>query len=166
MTADIDRASAAIRPAGRLDLGMLAALHAACFMEAWDAAGFGALLAMPGAFGLIAEIDDAPQAFLLARRAGGEAEILSLCVVAAARRRGLGTALLLAGLERFGRDGVTRIILEVAETNGAARALYRSHGFFEVGRRRGYYRESGSRGAAALVLARTLPGGAAVDDGP
>jgi ribosomal-protein-alanine N-acetyltransferase len=68
-----------------------------------------------------------------------EAEILTIGVVPAARRRGIARLLLaeLLGIarERGGRD----VYLEVRVDNEPARALYRSEGFEEVGVRRGYY---------------------------
>jgi ribosomal-protein-alanine N-acetyltransferase len=44
------------------------------------------------------------------------------------------------------------MFLEVAERNGAARALYAAAGFAAAGRRRRYYPD----GADALVLRRSL----------
>ena len=52
-------------------------------------------------------------------------------------------------------NGVRRLLLEVDEGNAAARRLYAKAGFYEVGRRQGYY-SGGSGGAAALVLCRDL----------
>lgn len=157
MTPASRRVAASIGRAGPFDLDVLAGLHAACFDEAWRSAALGTLLAMPGSLGLIGLLDGLPRGFLLARRIGEEAEILSLCVIPAVRRHGLASALLHAGFERLVRDGATQIFLEVAETNDAARALYGAHGFSVVGRRPDYYRRSDGERAAALVLARPLP---------
>jgi ribosomal-protein-alanine N-acetyltransferase len=38
------------------------------------------------------------------------------------------------------RRGALNMYLEVRESNDAARRLYASRGFLEIGRRRGYYR--------------------------
>jgi ribosomal-protein-alanine N-acetyltransferase len=46
--------------------------------------------------------------------------------------------------------------LEVAETNGAARAVYAQAGFTQTGRRRGYYRGADGAAVDALVLVRKL----------
>jgi ribosomal-protein-alanine N-acetyltransferase len=45
---------------------------------------------------------------------------------------------LIAQWEKFAG---TALLLEVRESNAAARALYTNHGLREVGRRRGYYRD-------------------------
>ncbi len=64
-----------------LHAAALAAIHAAAFPpgERWDAAAFAGLLATPGTFGLL----DERGGFVLARQAGGEAELLTLAVLPA-----------------------------------------------------------------------------------
>src|SRR4029077_8199477 len=71
------------------DTAALAALHSACFPDAWDAKAIAELLATPGAFSFHNQ-----DGFVMARVAGGEAEILTLAVAPHARGRGLGRALL------------------------------------------------------------------------
>jgi len=48
---------------------------------------------------------------------------------------------------------VAAVYLEVRDSNARARGLYRSRGFEEVGRRRGYYQHPVED---AIVLRRTL----------
>jgi [ribosomal protein S18]-alanine N-acetyltransferase len=60
-------------------------------------------------------------------------------VVLAARRRGIGTALVRRMLEDFQRRGVVSAFLEVRESNLPAQQLYESFGFTAVGRRAHYY---------------------------
>ena len=132
------------------DATALAALHDAAFppAERWDAAAIATLLAMPGAFGL----NDPGRGFVLARVAADEAEILTLAVAPAARRQGLGGALLAAAMAGAVARGATAMFLEVSDRNAAARVLYAVAGFAETGRRRRYYAD----GADALVLKRSL----------
>jgi ribosomal-protein-alanine N-acetyltransferase len=93
---------------------------------------------------------------------GEEAEILTVGVIPAARRRGLAVRLLTALLEQARRLGARELFLEVREDNAAARALYRREGFVEVGIRRGYY-ENGR--VDAVVMSRRLgPDGEAARD--
>jgi len=150
-------AAAEIRPVGALDLALVAALHAACFADGWSAASIAALLAGPGAFGLVAAVGDQPGGFILVRPAADEAEILAIGVLSGLRRRGLGRDLLAAATARLAAEGVRRLLLEVAEDNIAARRLYQRAGFAPVGRRPGYYRERGVA-TAALILAREIGG--------
>lgn len=68
-----------------------------------------------------------------------QGEILNLGVALAARRRGIGRALVRTLLEEFVRRGVVSAFLEVRESNFPAQQLYESFGFTEVGRRPRYY---------------------------
>ena len=68
-----------------------------------------------------------------------QGEILNLGVMLAARRRGVGTALVRRLLDEFARRGVVAAFLEVRESNLAAQQLYESFGFTAVGRRSRYY---------------------------
>ncbi len=143
----------AIAPAGQDAAALLAALHEAAFpADPWADRAMARLLAMPGAFALIATLDDEPAGFVLARVAADEAEIVTLGVAPARRRQGIGRHLLAAAVAEAGRRGAIRLFLEVAETNRAAYHLYAANGFQEVGRRPHYYPD----GADAVVLTRPL----------
>jgi ribosomal-protein-alanine N-acetyltransferase len=133
---------------------VLAALHAACFVvpRPWNEAEFTALLGDPATL-LLAE----PGAFLLARIAADEAEILTLATAPGQRRRGCARRLLAAFHTAAAARGARRALLEVAAGNGPARALYAAAGYAEAGRRRGYYRHPDGTGDDALLLARPLP---------
>ena len=54
------------------DPAPLAALHAACFPEAWDAAALKSLLAGPGVFAFTADHRGAMAGFVLARAVAGD----------------------------------------------------------------------------------------------
>ena len=129
------------------DAAPLAALHAACFSDAWDAAALAALLASPGAFAFFNK-----DGFVLARIAAGEAEILTLAVAPHARGQGLGRALLQSAIARAEGMGADAMFLEVGTDNPKAIALYAGLGFAKVGMRKAYY-----RGGDALVLRLPLP---------
>jgi len=73
--------------------------------------------------------------FLVSRRvADDETELLNLGVAPAARRRGVGTALVAHLLASGGA-----IYLEVRESNRVAREFYKSIGFQEITVRKDYY---------------------------
>jgi ribosomal-protein-alanine N-acetyltransferase len=139
-----------IRAATTGDLATLAAIHGACFADAWSADAFGRLLDSPGVFALLSQ-----DGFVLARVAGGEAEILSLGVNPSARRNGQARALVMEAAARAHGDGATAMFLEVGWNNAAARGLYAALGFREVGRRKGYYRATPPEDA--LTLRAELP---------
>ncbi|MEX2200948.1 MAG: GNAT family N-acetyltransferase [Dongiaceae bacterium] len=146
---------------------LLAALHRDAIDAAWQESAFATLLAQPGVAGWIASLDREPAGLLLVRcagtgtgtgagaGAGGEAEILTLAVRPAGRRRGIAKALLMTMFDTLATQNIARIFLEVAETNVAARTLYSAQGFTPIGRRPAYY--GSGAGSDALVLARDMP---------
>ena len=118
----------------------LSLMHKACFPEdPWDAGSFERILALHGVFGYLAWLDEIPAGFILARDLGGEAEILTLCVLPEMRRLGAGRALLDVVVAQAGRRQIGSIVLEVAIDNEAARRLYGAAGFVRVGLRPRYY---------------------------
>ena len=125
---------------------LMASLHAVAFPpeSRWEAGAILAQLHLPGVFGLI----DPAGGMLLARVAADEAEILTLGVVPAVRRRGIGRALLLTAGRRAALRGARAMFLEVARGNAAAQALYAGCGYREVGCRTRYYED----GSDALVM--------------
>ena len=131
----------------------IAALHATLFDTGWNAAAISGLLEHPGSVALVACTSNPLRigGFAMAQVAADEAEILTIGVIAAWQRHGLG-ARLIGGLERAGRNaGAKRLFLEVAESNAAALQLYQTAGFTEVGRRKGYYvKSSGAEDAIQL----------------
>lgn len=68
------------------------------------------------------------------------------------RGRGMGRALLEAGLEWAASNGAERMLLEVEWANEPALALYRGMGFVEITFRTNYY----GAGRDALVMQRDL----------
>jgi len=130
------------------DTQSLAAIHAQCFAEPWTDASIATSLGKPGVYAC-----GGAYGFVLMRVAADEAEILTLAVVPAARRRGIASALVAMGAREAFERGAKNLFLEVDLTNAAARTLYGRLGFVEVARRKGYY----SGGGDACVLRANLP---------
>jgi ribosomal-protein-alanine N-acetyltransferase len=129
------------------DVAALAALHAMSFPDGWSVASIRELFAGPGVFAF-----QLAGGFILARAAGGEAEILTLAVAPSARRQGRARLLIQAAAAHALKLGATTLFLEVATGNKAACALYAGLGFASVGLRKGYY-----AGQDADVLKTALP---------
>lgn len=129
-----------IRPASFADAAAMAAVERRCFSDPWPLEGFRQVFDTPGAVALVMSDADDTVAYFLAREILGTAEVLNLAVVPEYRGRGLGGALLDAGLAAVRSRGGTEIFLEVRASNDVAQALYASRGFRVDGRRRGYYR--------------------------
>ncbi len=142
--------------AGAVHAPVLAAIHAACFDEAWTAAAMATLLGQPGVHALIALAGGDPVGFMMLRAAADEAEILALAVLSEARRAGHARALVEAGAAWAAAAGCQALFLEVAESNQDARRLYAGSGFAQVGRRPRYYGRPGASAEAALILRRDL----------
>ena len=68
-----------------------------------------------------------------------EGYISNVAVAPAARRHGIGDALICALLDRAEEKKLAFVTLEVREHNERAIALYRKHGFAPVGLRKNYY---------------------------
>ena len=94
--------------------------------------------------------------FILCRSIAGEAEILTLAVDPARRRRGAGRALVEAAAGMAATLGAEEMFLEVAVDNPAALALYEAAGFARVGRRPGYYARTDGADVDAVVMRREL----------
>jgi len=149
-----------LQPLAVRDSAALAQIHAEDFVRPWAPAEFESLLAQNTVFGFGATLPGMKRrelhGFVLARVAAGEAEILTVAVARAARRRGLGRKMMDAVLSRLHALRAEALFLEVDETNLAALGLYRKLGFREVGRRDGYYADRSGGKSAALVMRRDL----------
>lgn len=150
-----------VRTVGPFDLGRLSKLHRGCFEESWSRADLAHLLAMAGSFGLVARTFESGFpgldglrgiGFSLCRVVADEAELLSIGVAQAHRRKRVGEALLRASIERCWRIGARSMFLEVAVDNLAAQRLYEAEGFERVGLRPDYYQRNGGARASAYTM--------------
>ena len=165
---------------------LLAGLHAAAFAGSWEEHEFERLLTerivhadglfveagppnwgwfgtgLPGTAFLRGFLEGflgtgrEPLGFVLSRAVEDEAEILTLALHPDIRGRGLSAPLLRHHLDALARSGIRTVHLEVEEGNAPALALYRRHGFTQVGQRPGYYAGPGGSRAGALVLSAKL----------
>ena len=74
---------------------------------------------------------------------GGQGQITNLATHPDYRHQGIGSRLLLSMIDYCGLLGLQGISLEVRVTNEDAQTLYERFGFVKVGRRKGYYQETG-----------------------
>jgi len=86
----------------------------------------------------------------------GECHLLTLCVPPGFQRHGYGRKLFKLLLDRAYKQGAEVCFLEVRRSNEGAIALYRSMGFVQIGERKNYYPNAGSR-EDALIMSRDLP---------
>lgn len=90
----------------------------------------------------------------------GECHLLTLCVSPEHQRRGYGVRMFRHLLERAVKIDAKICFLEVRESNAAARSLYRSLGFVQIGERKNYYPSGDKRDRSrenAIIMSRELP---------
>jgi ribosomal-protein-alanine N-acetyltransferase len=136
----------------RSEAESLAEIHAAAFGRAWSGEEFAALLGDRGVFAVGLRRASGLIGFVLVRVAAGEAEILTIAVRPAFRRRGYGRMLMDEALRRLHRAGATACFLEVDRANQPAVSLYYSLGFTVAGERRNYYQAGSPGDGTALVM--------------
>jgi ribosomal-protein-alanine N-acetyltransferase len=150
----------AIAELGALDLDRAAALHAESFVplgeRAWTRQDLAELVASPGAAGLLLQVDGHDAGLALCRVADDEAELLTIAVRPAHRRKGLARRLLAAVIDHVRNAGARTLFLEVGVDNPAARSLYAAQGFCAVGERRAYHQRGQGPAADGIVMRLTL----------
>jgi len=104
----------------------IAALHEDAFDEGWSRDMIERLLSAQTAIAFVATLDQGhqPAGFVIGRLAGADAEIVTLGVCRAHRRKGIGMALVGAFERMSVTAGAERAIFEVAVDNTPALALY------------------------------------------
>lgn len=107
----------------------------------WSEQQLQAELAAENALGWVTEEAGEIVAYAFFRLCLPECELLHLVVAPAQRRRGLAQGLLHEALIHLVAAGCSSCLLEVRDSNEAARQLYAKMGFSQVGRRKKYYRQ-------------------------
>ncbi|MEO1039000.1 MAG: ribosomal protein S18-alanine N-acetyltransferase [Pseudomonadota bacterium] len=138
--------------AGPQSAALLAAIHADAFERGWQEDEFFKLLSLPTCQGALAAQGTIPVGFILTQQVMESAEILTLAVEPAYRRRGVAGQLVREAERQTRAAGARRMMLEVSRRNAAALALYDAAGYAEAGLRKAYYPD----GADALILAKSL----------
>ncbi len=92
-------------------------------------------------------------AYSLIYCAADQADLANIAVLPECRGQKLGRELLEITMEKARETGVSEVFLEVRESNAAARGLYNTSEFVEIGRRKKYY--SNPR-EDAIIMVRKL----------
>lgn len=137
------------------DLGTLHQIDQACFPRgiAYSKREIARFISLRGSRTWVAELADEAVGFLIACRESREAaHIVTIDVVAARRRMGIGRALMDAAESWAAEQGVQILYLETAEDNLIAQRFYQTRGYAKVETIDGYYAD----GTAAWVMMKTL----------
>lgn len=147
--------TALLRPAAERDLAEIVRIERSCFADPWSEESFRRLLGgLPAIFQvLVLPPENRVAGYVIAFAIGPDAELLNVAVEPESRGKGFAGQMLDAVLIQLGNSGVRTAFLEVRESNAAARGLYGSRGFKEIGRRKNYYRRPVED---ALVMRRIL----------
>jgi [ribosomal protein S18]-alanine N-acetyltransferase len=150
-----DGVTALLRPAQPSDILEIVRIERTSFADPWSEDSFRRILGGQAAIFQVIEVppEKAIVGYIIAFSVGPDAEVLNVAVDPTYRARGLAGQMLDSVLIQLGGSGVRTAFLEVRESNRAARALYGSRGFKEIGRRRNYYRRPIED---ALVMRRLL----------
>lgn len=123
------------------DAPALAALEKESFSHPWSENAFLTLLKEENSRCVILREGTELLGYLTLTMVLDRAQINTVAVSSARRRQGLGRRLLEEGIRLCRAANMSAMELEVRAGNLAALTLYRTLGFMEVGRRKGYYRD-------------------------
>ena len=142
-----------VRAMTEADLDEVVAVESLLFPEPWSRTLYAAELRGDDRCYFTALLDGNFAGWAGLAALAGEAHVMTIATLPDFQRRGVGRLLLASMIEAAKAFNCDRIFLEVASTNVAAQALYRSAHFAPVGVRRNYYPSSGED---ALVMVATL----------
>ena len=131
----------AIRPMTEIDLPDVIAIERATFSTPWTEGVFRDELAAPSRTYLVAEEADQLVGYVGIMLVGEDTHITTVAVASDSAGRGIGTRLVLAGVEAGLAAGGRSLTLEVRSSNRRAQDLYRRFGMGPVGVRKHYYRD-------------------------
>ena len=143
-----------IRPFEKADFDTLWRIDQACFdpQLAYSRPEMAFYIRRPGSFTLVAEADAEILGFIVAETRGKSGHIITIDVVAEARRAGVGSALLRDAEDQLLRAGARAVALETPVNNAAAIRFYKQKGYFVEKTVTGYY----SGQLDALVMTKEL----------
>jgi ribosomal protein S18 acetylase RimI-like enzyme len=149
-----------IRQFEKADFDTLWRIDQACFdpQLAYSRPELAFYMRRPGSFTLVAEAEGSKVpgngilGFIVAETRRKSGHIITIDVIAEARRAGVGSALLRAAEDQLLRAGVVTVALETPVNNAAAIRFYKQKGYFVEKTVAGYY----SGQMDALVMTKEL----------
>jgi ribosomal-protein-alanine N-acetyltransferase len=119
--------------------------------RAWSEAEFSAMLCASNALSVTCNTGFAVGQIIL-----DEAELFLIITKPEHRKQGVGRRILATFEQQAFQNAVRRIILEVADTNTAARTLYTANGYQQIAVRKNYYTFPNGSHADAIVMEKYL----------
>ena len=146
-----------IHPVGRGHAKILSQVHKGCFYKGWSHLEFESFFERAGVFAAIAyDKEQHAVGFVLCWLIEDQCDLLSMGVLEANRRDGVGLMLLDYALDNAKSLGGKFMMLEVNVNNTAAQTLYESHGFEKFSVRKDYYSNADGTKADAQCMRKAL----------
>lgn len=128
-----------IRAMTEKDLDGVMAIEKASFHQGWSEKSFLDAMLRKDTVYLVEEAQGQIRGYCGIWLSLETADLCNIAVSKVWRRRGIGQALLLAGMQTAGKMGAERILLEVRMGNQSAIGLYEKLGYRHLCIRKGYY---------------------------
>ena len=145
----------AIRPCFANESELLASIHRQCFPHYWNPEAFNNFFSVSGTHALVVG-DSHPQAMMVFRVQYEQADIITIGVLPGFRRQGIARMLVEETMKSVRAMGAKQLFLDVEDGNVAAIELYKGFGFYQINRRKLYYRQKDGSYMDALVMMRKL----------
>jgi len=139
-------------------LGRILEIEGLSFISPWNPVAFRGELGNPFSEMWALKEGGIIQGYICYWNSKKEIQILNVAVHPDYRRRGVGERLIRRVIQTGAEADAEQLWLEVRTSNRPAQNLYRKLGFFEVGRRPHYYRDTGED---AIVMNLIIPDGMA-----
>lgn len=136
------------------DLEELWEIDRACYEPAiaYSRREMRAFLTAPGADCIVAESSAGIAGFCITARGATEGYIVTIDVLEAFRKQGIGSAMLAELEKRLAANGIQAVGLDTAVDNSSAIAFWEKHGYRKLGVRKGYY----PNGRDAFAMAKSI----------
>ena len=120
------------------DLPQVLELQRELAFQDWNEKQFSSEIRASYAYCVVCEDDGKLLGYAIFHLLGPDSELLSIATRSSEQRKGIGSQLLKAGLDKLTESG-DQCFLEVRDGNAKARAFYEKHGFKLYSVRKKYY---------------------------
>lgn len=130
-----------IRRMRKRDLAAVVSLEEAIYPQPWSPGVFAEELSLLNRHYVVVEDEGRIIGYGGLLLVAEDAHVTTIAIDPGARRKRMGTRLMLALVDAAGVAGARHLTLEVRVSNAGARSLYQRFGFAPVGVRKDYYRD-------------------------
>lgn len=142
-----------IRNIEETDIEAVALLENQAFSDAWTAKGIRETFEQSQTFIVVAEENERVIGYCIVYYVLDEGEIARIAVDSSCRRQGVGSKILGYVTLQCKEKGITRLLLDVRESNMTARAFYEEQGFVVDGVRKNFYTQPSEH---AVLMSKIL----------